>query len=212
MTARMKAEQWLHVCPAMPVLFYDAWRVGDVIPDGPIPRGARNTKVYKHQQRNARLLLANRRRIHRDEGDIDDPPPTLQDCAASREVRPIYKNIIRYCVGHAEVHKHDITTRGGRFGLDLLSRCAATFARMNIHLNPSFHYCLHIEPFLHKYGSIYNTWCFPFERANKVLVNTNNNGHGLGTLETTMIRGFLKKTECIRVVSICVYVFLLSNI
>jgi hypothetical protein len=201
----MKAEQWLHLVPVLPILLYDAWRVGDLIPDGPIPRGACNTKVYKAQQRSARLLLANRLRIHRREGDDDDPAPTIEDCAASREVRPIYKNIMRYCLGHAELHRHDISIRGGRFGLDLVSRCAANFARMNIHLNPSFHYCLHIEPFLHKYGSINNTWCFPYERANKVAVTTNNNGRGLGTLETTMVRGFLKKTECIRVVSLCIY-------
>jgi hypothetical protein len=197
-----KAEQWLHVVPFLPILFYDAWRIGDVIPDGPIPRGAKKTVVYKQQQRNARKLLTHRRRIHKAEGNPDEPPPTIEDCAASRDVRPIYKNIIRYCVAHCELHKHDITQQGGRFGMDLLTRCAATFARMNIHLNPSFHYCTHLGPFLEKYGSIYNTWCFPFERANKVLVNTNNNGRGLGTLETTMVRGFLKKTECIRVVSL----------
>jgi hypothetical protein len=54
---------------------------------------------------------------------------------------------------------------------------------MNILLMPNFHYAMHIEESILKFGSLYSTWMFPFECANRVLVNTNNNGHTLGELE-----------------------------
>ncbi|KAF8598834.1 hypothetical protein BDV93DRAFT_498394, partial [Ceratobasidium sp. AG-I] len=65
---------------------------------------------------------------------------------------------------------------------------------MNVHLSPTFHYSMHVAPFVLKYGSMYNTWCYPFERANLQLQTTNHNGHGLGVLESTFVRGYLKKT------------------
>ncbi|KAG8762526.1 hypothetical protein FRC12_008976 [Ceratobasidium sp. 428] len=70
---------------------------------------------------------------------------------------------------------------------------------MKYHLSPSFHIATHTEDSIFKYGGARNTWCFPFERGNKYLINTNHNGHGLGTLETTMLCGYLKKVECIRI-------------
>ncbi|KAG8765878.1 hypothetical protein FRC12_007226 [Ceratobasidium sp. 428] len=51
-----------------------------------------------------------------------------------------------------------------------------------------------------KFGNVYGTWMYNFERANRFLININLNGHGHGTLEATMARGFLRRAEAYRLV------------
>lgn len=92
-------------------------------------------------------------------------------------------------------------------GQRLLERMAMSFAQMNVHLSPRFHYAMHVEPFILKYGSLNNTWAYPFERANLQLQTSNNNNHGLGVLETTMARAFLKRGEFYRLVSIIIIIY-----
>ncbi|QRV84703.1 Transposase family Tnp2 protein [Ceratobasidium sp. AG-Ba] len=195
---KVKSEQWLHLVPLLPVLLFDAYRIGDSVPDRSMPRGNRKTKFYANQQRGARNVLKHRQRIEKHQPDLLDEPPTLENCAASRDVRPLLRNILRYCVAHSIIHSNSITPATAQLAVDLLTRCAACFARMNYHLNPSFHIGSHFEYFVHKYGCARNTWCYSYERMNKVLKNTNHNGHGLGTLETSMLRGSIRKTEGIR--------------
>ncbi|KAG8762525.1 hypothetical protein FRC12_008975 [Ceratobasidium sp. 428] len=42
MTRRVKSEQWIHLVPLLPVLLYDAYRVGDAIPAGELPEAITN--------------------------------------------------------------------------------------------------------------------------------------------------------------------------
>lgn len=208
MGSRVKAEQWQHIAPVIPILFFEAWRVGDIIPEGDIPRGPKNTKTFKHQLRNSKLLLRQRRKVHDNRNDEALPYPILDDCAASRDPRHYLLNFIRYAIFCRAVLCHNNTREDTSFGMQLIQRAWVSLSNMNVYLSPSFHWSLHLEPFILKYGSIYGTWSYPFERANQQLINTNNNGHGLGTLETTMARGWLKKTECIRIVSFLFFEFL----
>ncbi|KAF8597867.1 hypothetical protein BDV93DRAFT_595648, partial [Ceratobasidium sp. AG-I] len=174
-TSSMKAEQWRHFTSVAHVLLFKAWKVGDTIPNGDIPR---------------------------------------DNCQASRNARQYYRNILRYVVAMSILLSRDITRDDLALAQQLLERLAVSFTHMNVHLSPSFHYAMHIEPFVLKYGSLYNTWAYGFERANLQLQTTNSNGHGLGVLEATMARAFLKRTEFYRIVSgillswICFYVSL----
>jgi hypothetical protein len=140
MGAKIKEETWRHLTPIMPGLLFDAWRVGDTIPDGNLPRGGRNTKIYKHQQRTARLLWQQRCHVHRDQDGSEETLPTLDDCAASRNPLDYYLNILGYLVALRIIFCHKSSRRELSFAQRLLARCASQFARMNVYLNPSFHY------------------------------------------------------------------------
>ena len=51
-----KAEQWHLLCNVMPVAYFEAQRVGDVIPNENIPPGGQNTLHFKAQGWNSQLL------------------------------------------------------------------------------------------------------------------------------------------------------------
>jgi hypothetical protein len=197
----MKAEQWRHFTSVAHILLFKAWKVGDSIPDGDIPQGNLASVTYKWALRQANLLLTARRHVHHDIDCDDDDLPTLDDCFASRNARLYYCNVLRYVVAVSILMSRDITREDLDLAQRLLERMSVSLTRMNVHLSPSFHYAMHIEPFVLKFGSMYNTWTYFFERANLQLQTTNNNNHGLGVLETTMARAFLKRTEFYRIVS-----------
>ncbi|EUC53934.1 transposase family Tnp2 protein, partial [Rhizoctonia solani AG-3 Rhs1AP] len=45
--SNVKAEQWHHLSFITPILLFEAWRVGDTIPDNDIPTGPENSKASK---------------------------------------------------------------------------------------------------------------------------------------------------------------------
>lgn len=200
MLGKLKAEQWRTLSHVLHVGLFEAWRVGDTIPDGDLPRGGRNTKIYAYQQTMARTVCRDRRRVHVDQGGDEDWMPQLDDCASSRNLPDYYKNIMCYLVALRILFNYAINRRDLEFAQQLLWRVATTFTRMNVNLTPSFHYMMHVEEHVLRFGSLYGTWTNAFERANRVLINTNNNGHGSGALEATMARGFLKRADCFRLV------------
>ncbi|KAG8728556.1 hypothetical protein FRC11_010795, partial [Ceratobasidium sp. 423] len=53
MDSQTKAKQWHLLCLVMPVAYFEAWRVGDTIPIGDIPRGGWNMKHFKAQMKSA---------------------------------------------------------------------------------------------------------------------------------------------------------------
>ncbi|EUC63661.1 transposase family Tnp2 protein, partial [Rhizoctonia solani AG-3 Rhs1AP] len=86
------------------------------------------------------------------------------------------------------------------FAQQLLWRVNTSFVDMNVPLPPTAHLLMHVEEHIQKYGSLYGTSTNAFERANKVLVNINNNGHGGGCMEETMARGFLQRADFFRLI------------
>ncbi|CAE6472201.1 unnamed protein product [Rhizoctonia solani] len=200
MDGRTKAEQWRLLRLVMPVAYFEAWRDGDAIPDGNIPRGGRNTKHFKTQEKSARLVLRRRRQVHHmDDGDPEQLPE-LNDCVSSRNPRDYYANILRYCLANTLLTRHRVTLAEIEQGAQFMEQVGIVFADMNVHLTPSFHAATHLPDHIRKYGSIYNTLTARFERANRLMANVNTNGHGHGVLEATMAKGFLRRTECHRYV------------
>ncbi|KDN42383.1 hypothetical protein RSAG8_06874, partial [Rhizoctonia solani AG-8 WAC10335] len=201
MGGRTKAEQWRLLCLVMPLAYFEAWRIGDAIPNGDIPRGGQNTLHFKAQERSARLLFQRRRRLHiLDEGDPDDGPQ-LEDCFPSRDPRQYYANVLRYCLASTLLTQHRITLGEVQQGAMFLEQVGTVFTDMNVHLTPSFHAATHLPDHICKYGNVYNTLTARFERANRLLRNVNTNGHGHRVLEATMAKGFLRRTECYRYVT-----------
>ncbi|KAG8756816.1 hypothetical protein FRC12_010451 [Ceratobasidium sp. 428] len=202
MGGRMKAEQWRNLVTILPVAVFEAWRVGDTIPDDDIPQGGENTVHFKEQQANAQKLLRRRRHAHvLDEGDPDNMPQ-LQDCTPSRNPREYFANVMRYCVAYRGLFRHRISQQEVREMAALLERLCTSFCEMNVHLPPSFHCATHYADDLLKFGNPYNTWIYVFESLNRLLININTNGHGAGVLEATMARGFLRRAECYRFVKL----------
>ena len=190
-----KAEQFRHLEYIIYAVLFEAWRRGDSVPDGLTHRGKKSSKAYKYQKKRAAELLRMRRHVadYEECYDGDDNYPTLESCGSVRNRRLVLLNIIRYCLALRKILPHNISRRGISEAQRLFSRVAVVFVRLNMCLTPSFHYLQHLEDFLLKFGSIYETWSFPYERANRVLININNNGHTGGELETTMMRGFIKR-------------------
>lgn len=52
----MKAEQWHHFDSVAHILLFQAWKIGDTIPDMDIPRGQANSSSFKWQERQAGLV------------------------------------------------------------------------------------------------------------------------------------------------------------
>ncbi|EUC67692.1 transposase family Tnp2 protein, partial [Rhizoctonia solani AG-3 Rhs1AP] len=196
MDGRTKAEQWRLLRIVMPVAYFEAWRVGDTIPDVDIPPGGQNTRHFKAQEKNADLLYRRLRQVHiMDEGDPNDAPRE-EDCFPSRNPREYYGNILRYCLASTLLSQHRVTLAEINQGEMFLEQVGITFAEMKVHLTPSFHATTHLPDHIRKYGSVYNTSTAQFERINRLLANVNTNGHGNGVLEATMAKGFLCQTEC----------------
>lgn len=211
MVSNMKAEQWDHLSVILYAGLFEAWRDGDTIPNGLVPRGGKNTKVYKFQKVQARELCRNRCIVHERQGGDDDSRPTVDSCMSARNRRLIFRNIIRYCAGLRPLLGHNVTRNDVALSQRLLTRSAIVFTKMNILLTPNFHYMMHVEDSILKFGSLYGTWTYPFERANRLLINTNNNGHTLGTLEATMAKGFLRRAGC-NVLVRCLLIMLMTTL
>ncbi|KEP45483.1 transposase family Tnp2 protein, partial [Rhizoctonia solani 123E] len=191
-----KAEQWRLLHIVMPVAYFEAWRVGNTIPDVDIPPSGQNTQHFKAQEKNADLLYRRLRQVHiMDEGDPNNTPRE-EDCFPLCNPCEYYGNILRYCLASTLLSQHRVTLAEINQGEMFLEQVGITFAEMKVHLTPSFHATTHPPDHIHKYGSVYNTSIAQFECINWLLANVNTNGHGNGVLEATMAKGFLCQTEC----------------
>lgn len=119
---------------------FDTWHEGDSIPDGNIPRGGESSRIYKYQQRNAKLLWENRCLVHIDTAGANEDLPNLDDYAQSWNVRDYYINILQYLVALAILSARSLSRQDLTFAQQLLACCAQEFTRMNVHLSPSIHY------------------------------------------------------------------------
>ncbi|KAG8796202.1 hypothetical protein FRC12_003167 [Ceratobasidium sp. 428] len=189
-----KAEQYRHLEIVLYAVLFDAWKDDDdLVPEGPHPRGHRNSTAYKYQQKQAKNLLDMRRKVHRHDRQPQRTQPTPLSCASVRSRQLIYRTILRYCLAVKTVLSRRVSRADLSYARHLFSRVAADFTRLNIPLTPNWHYLQHLVDFMLKFGSAYQIWNFHYELLNRKLMQVNKNGHTLGVLETTMARGFLKR-------------------
>ncbi|KAF8594344.1 hypothetical protein BDV93DRAFT_403094, partial [Ceratobasidium sp. AG-I] len=167
---QIKAEQWRHLTRILCAALFEAWREDDSIPDLDIPRGTAKSLILQYQQRTAKLFWENLCNVHIAEGGDPEDKPKLEHCAQSRNVRDYYLNVLRYLVALSILSARNISREDLAFAQQLLARCAKEFTRMKVHLNPSFHYAMHVEESVLKFGALWNTSTAPFERANKQLI------------------------------------------
>ncbi|CUA73103.1 similar to conserved hypothetical protein [Rhizoctonia solani] len=197
---RIKAEQWRNMAHILHVALFEAWRVGDAIPNTDIPRGGTRTKIYAEQNKMAEHLYAARCRVHADEGGAEEDEPSLDDCRPSRNPRDYYKVVLCYLVARNILFSWQHSLAEVEFAQQLLWRVNTSLVDMNVPLPPTAHLLMHLEEHIQKYGSLYGKSTNAFERANKVLVGTNTNGRGSGCMEETMARGFWQRADFFRLI------------
>ncbi|KAG2123988.1 hypothetical protein DEU56DRAFT_917205 [Suillus clintonianus] len=71
--------------------------------------------------------------------------------------------------------------------LELISEAFQSWAQLNCHLTPNFHFASHLVEYIHTYGPAYAWWVFPYERAIGVLGKANHNGHGSGEYSSAIV-------------------------
>lgn len=165
-------------------------RDGDTIGPGCVARGRASTTGAKHQVARAKALYREKRKYFNSIGRPELCPESWEDCMPSRNLSFHYKQVMRYGLAINTLDRHSITPTEISFAQVLLERLCIDYVRANIPLSPNFHYMMHIEEFMLKTGSIYNTHVWAMERANGTLSKINHNGRGGGVLEGTLMRGW----------------------
>ncbi|QRV96270.1 Transposase family tnp2 [Ceratobasidium sp. AG-Ba] len=92
------------------------------------------------------------------------------------------------------IDKRSVTPAEIAFGQQLLELLCKDYATHNVLLPPNFHYLMHLEESILKYGSVYNSHVWGMERANKIVSQVNHNGKSRGVLEGTLMRGWWNYT------------------
>lgn len=193
------------------MILFEAWRDGDEIPDEPIPRGRADSSGAKHQTQRARLLHRRRTQYFTSIGRPEDGPE-FEQCFSSRDPRRHMRQVLRAMIAFNRLFVHRISPHDVSLCHQILESLCCEYVRMNCHLPPNFHQLLHLEEFILANGSLYNTHTWPFERANHELTRINNNGHGDGVLEGTMMQGWWTNSQVQGLVRTIHFFFHLSNI
>lgn len=91
--------------------------------------------------------------------------------------------------------------------LDDAERCLYVFLRSfeklydkNKFCTPNMHMHVHLRKCIEDYGSVYNFWCFSFERMNGILGEFNLNNH---KINVTLMRHFQQKFKLKNLVNVC---------
>ncbi|CAE6414219.1 unnamed protein product [Rhizoctonia solani] len=88
------------------------------------------------------------------------------------------------------IDKRSITPAEAQFAQQLLESLCIDYVSNSIQLPPNFHYLMHLEEWIFKTGSVYNTHVWGMERANGIVSRIKHNGKGKGVLEGTLMRGW----------------------
>ncbi|QRV78718.1 Transposase family Tnp2 protein [Ceratobasidium sp. AG-Ba] len=164
----IKADQWKLASRILYIPLFIAFRDGDEIGNGYVSRGGRSSSGAKHQAHRAKLLHQQRLKYFQSIGQPDQCP-RVQDCYSSRSLRFHYQQVLRFCLAVNTIDKRTVTPGEIGFAQQLLETLCIDYVQNNVQLPPNFHYLMHLEEFLLKYGSVYNTHVWGMERANGII-------------------------------------------
>ncbi|KAJ7291750.1 hypothetical protein C8J57DRAFT_948984, partial [Mycena rebaudengoi] len=190
----VKADQWRTQISVLFIALFDAWQVDGEIPDIDAPPSASNTKLYRAQQQSEKLVVQRLMETLM----ARNPNPTEEDIAAvkatkmDRSLRRHYDAILQFTAAIRILCTQEISPNDVKRAFSALSHAVQSWARMNCHLTPYFHFAFHMEPQFYEMGSLYAWWAYAYERNNGFLGKFNHNGHSGGELEGTMMRGWWK--------------------
>ncbi|KAK7039964.1 hypothetical protein R3P38DRAFT_3350014 [Favolaschia claudopus] len=193
----IKADQWRSLIAILFVALFDAWQVDGEIPDVEAEPPAANTKIAAAQASQEKLVRARMR-----ENLLAKHPETSEEeldfvstVTMDRSLRKHYDTIVQFTAALRITTSNTISPNEVKRGCHALESSVQSWARMNCHLVPYFHFAaVHLEEQLLRYGPIPGWWTYPYERNNGFLGRFNINGHSGGEMEGTMMRGWWKTT------------------
>jgi hypothetical protein len=197
----IKADQWKLTSRIIYIPLFVAFRDGDEIGPGYVPRGSRSSSAAKHQTYCAKLLYQQRRKYFQSIGQPNECPP-MEECYPCRSLRFHYRQILRFSVATNIIEKRSVAPAVIGFAQNLLESLCVDYARNNVQLAPNFHYMMHLEETMLKSGSVYNTHVWGMERANGIVARINHNGRSKGILEGTLMRGWWSHSTLQNLVSL----------
>ncbi|CUA74597.1 Protein CSF1 [Rhizoctonia solani] len=186
---RVKADQWKLTSRVIMIPLYMAFRRGDDIPDDLVPRGTRSSTGAKQQTRRAKLLHRERQKHYNTIGQPNQCPP-LEQAFSTRRLQFHYQQVLRFCLATGIIDKQAVSPEQIGFAVRMLENVATNYVRNNVPVSPNFHYMMHFEECILKYGSVYNFHVWAMERANGIISHINHNGRSNGMMEGTLMRGW----------------------
>lgn len=195
----MKADEWRNAMLVYPVALFEAWRTADSIPDGNAPLPKKRSKVKAAGEHTEELMKKRRRKNaarQSDPTDLELDYEAIEATGASRNYQDHYLNVLRFCAGSRMIVTREISPNDASRAVTFFSEAFQSWARMNCHLMPNFHFATHTDLFIWAFGPGYAWWVFPYERHLGRLGRFKTNGHSGGELEATMMRSWWKSIYC----------------
>ncbi|QRV73333.1 Transposase family tnp2 [Ceratobasidium sp. AG-Ba] len=115
----IKADQWKLTSKILFIPLFLAFRDGDEIGPGYVPRGNQSSPAAKHQSHRAKMLHQRRVKYFQALGQPEASPPVDQ-CYASRSLRFHYRQVLRFCVATSVIDKRSITPTEVLFAQELM--------------------------------------------------------------------------------------------
>jgi hypothetical protein len=194
-----------------PVAIAVAWQMWSRNADDEAPYPKKRSKIQQAILKSRKLLHKRRiKNISRDEDAEADDYLALEDIEASRNYHSHYENILRYCAATRIFASREITPQEAIRAENFILEAFQSWAQMNCHLTPNFHFSSHVVEYINAYGPAYAWWVFPYERAIGVLGKANHNGHGSGEVEGTYMRAWWKTMLIQELVGYSIHLLLFS--
>lgn len=160
----IKADQWRSQINVFFVALFLAWEVDGEIPNvdaEPSPASTKNATAQAAQEKlvRARLrenLLAKNPDATQEELDV------IQTVKMDRSLRNHYSTAVEFTAAVRIITSHTLSPNEVKRGCGILERAIQTWARMNCHLVPYFHFAVHLEQQFLKYGPGPNWWTYPY--------------------------------------------------
>ncbi|KAJ7302242.1 hypothetical protein DFH08DRAFT_978112 [Mycena albidolilacea] len=193
----IKADQWRSLITVLFVGLFFAWQVDGEIPNVDAPPSAENTKNAAAQRRQEKLVRSRMKEnyLAKNPNPSEAELERIKTVQMNRSLRLHYENLVQFTAGIRIITSDTISPNEVKRGCGAVQRSIQSWADMNCHLVPYFHYAaVHLEPQFLKHGPAPGWWTFPYERNNGFLGRFNTNGHSGGELEGTMMRGWWKTT------------------
>lgn len=188
-----KADQWRNLGTVLVVALYHAWQVDGTIPDTDAPAPKSKTKAGRAAKRKEDLVRGRLREdiAHDQDATIDDLD-AADDATMDRNYRRHFDTVTEHATAIRIWGTHEITPADVQRAQRCHGRACRSWARMNVHLTPNFHFSEHNEPALLRLGPFPGWWGWPMEQFNGFLKKVKNNGRAGGQIEGTMMRAWWK--------------------